>query len=178
KPKRLFPETTTAWVDDPGAPTFLTDGSFLLPSERTGWKHLYHFDKDGKLKQPITSGNWEMRTLHRCDEEGGWIYFSGTRDSSIASNLYRVRLDGSQLERVQIQAPDGFVLEGSLLKPADFHPERRYPVWFMTYGGPHAPTIHDSWNPRRANDEVLAHLGFLVFRCDPRSASGKGACST
>jgi dipeptidyl-peptidase 4 len=74
--------------------------------------------------------------------------------------------------------PDGFVVEGSLLKPADFNAERRYPVWFMTYGGPHAPTVHDNWARRRADDEVLAHLGFLVFRCDPRSASGKGACST
>jgi dipeptidyl-peptidase-4 len=247
EPKRVFRETTKAWVDDPGPPTYLKDGSFLLASERTGWRHLYHFDSDGKLKKPLTSGPWEMRTLHRCDEQGGWIYFSGTRDNHIATNLYRVRLDGNHLERltkstgehrvtvdpqgklfadshsshttpsqvhlyrtdgsfartldtnpvykleeyklgsldlVQIKTPDGFVLEGSLLKPADFDPGHRYPVWFMTYGGPHAPsvfdspTIHDSWSPRRANDEVLAHLGFLVFRCDPRSASGKGACST
>src|SRR5205807_4396309 len=34
----LFRETTKAWVDDPGDPTFLKDGSFLLASERTGWK--------------------------------------------------------------------------------------------------------------------------------------------
>jgi dipeptidyl-peptidase 4 len=241
EPKRLFRETTKAWVDDPGSPTFLKDGSFILPSERTGWKHLYHFDKDGKLEKAITMGPWEVRTLHISDEQEGWIYFSGTRDSPIATNLYRVKLDSSQLERlthsagehhvklspkgnlfidshsshtspaqvhlyrsdgslgrtldtnpvsalaeyqfgklelVQIPAPDGFVLEGSLLKPADFNAQRRYPVWFTTYGGPHAPSVHDSWSPRRANDEVLAHLGFLVFRCDPRSASGKGACST
>ena len=49
EPKRLFRETTKAWVNDPGAPKFLKDGSFLLASERTGWKHLYHFAKDGKL---------------------------------------------------------------------------------------------------------------------------------
>ena len=45
---RLFRETTKAWVDDPGEPIFLADGSFLLASEGSGWKHLYHFDKDGK----------------------------------------------------------------------------------------------------------------------------------
>jgi dipeptidyl-peptidase-4 len=241
KPKRLFRETTKAWVDDPGPPTFLKDSSFLLLSERTGWKHLYHFAKDGTLENAVTSGPWEVRTLHLYEEQTGWIYFSGTRESPIASNLYRVRLDGSHLERLttsagnhrvkvspkgnlfvdshsshasptqvhlyrsdgslgrtldtnpvfaldeyllgklelmQIQTPDGFVLEGSLLKPADFDPEHRYPVWFMTYGGPHAPTVQDSWSRQRAHDEMLAHLGFLVFRCDPRSASGKGACST
>jgi dipeptidyl aminopeptidase/acylaminoacyl peptidase len=241
KVKRLFRETTKAWVDDLGAPTFLKDGSFLLLSERTGWKHLYHFAKDGALENAVTAGPWEVRTLHSYDDRSGWIYFSGTRDSPIALNLYRIRLDGRHLERltksagnhrvqvspkgrlfidshssyasptqvhlfrsdgslgrtldtnpvsaleeyrlgklelVQIHTADGFVLEGSLLKPADFDPGRRYPVWFMTYGGPHAPTVQDSWNPRRTQDEMLAQLGFLVFRCDPRSASGKGACST
>ncbi len=42
-------------------------------------------------------------------------------------------------EFVRIEARDGFTLEGALIKPKDFDPQRRYPVWFMTYGGPHAP---------------------------------------
>ncbi len=52
--KRLFRETTKAWVDDPGPPVFLKDGLFLLASARTGWNHLYHYDADGKLKGPVT----------------------------------------------------------------------------------------------------------------------------
>src|SRR5262249_18820703 len=157
---------------------------------------------------PVTRGDWEARTLHAVDEKTGWVYFSGTRDSHIASNLYRVKLDGKDLERltttpgnhrvqlspktnlfvhsrsthaspiqvrlpraagalsrtldtnpvyvleeyrlakqelVQIKTPDGFVLEGSLMKPPDFDPKKRYPVWFMTYAGPHTPTIADDW---------------------------------
>jgi Tol biopolymer transport system component len=100
EPTRLFRETTKAWVNDPGEPKFLKDGSFLLASERTGWKHLYHFAKDGKLLGAVTSGDWEARTLQAVDEDGGWIYFSGTRDGHLGENLYRVRLDGSQLERL------------------------------------------------------------------------------
>jgi len=69
-------------------------------------------------------------------------------------------------------------LEGSLLLPPNFDPRRKYPVWFMTYGGPHAPTISDSWGTGRVRDEMLAQVGFVVFRADPRSASGKGECST
>jgi dipeptidyl aminopeptidase/acylaminoacyl peptidase len=239
--KRLFRETTKAWVDDLGEPKFLKDGSFLLPSERTGWKHFYLFDADGKLKHPVTSGPWEARTLHRVDEANGWVYLSGTRDNPIASNLYRAKLDGSSIERltqapgdhrvqlspkanlfvdnwssyttpakvnlyrtdgtlartldtnpvyaleeyrlgkyelVHIVTPDGVVLEGSVVKPADFDPQPRYPVWFMTYAGPHTPTIHDTWSGGHVNDHALASLGFIIFRCDPRSASGKGACAT
>src|SRR5207248_6701774 len=40
KPRKLFRETTRAWVEDLGEPRFLPDGSFLLASERSGWKHL------------------------------------------------------------------------------------------------------------------------------------------
>jgi dipeptidyl aminopeptidase/acylaminoacyl peptidase len=240
-PTKLFRETTKAWVDDPGAPTFLKDGSFLLLSERGGWKHVYHFDKDGKLKKQVTSGDWEVRTLHLLDEEAGWVYVTGTRDGATLHNLYRAKLDGTGIERLtngggdhraavapkaklfvdiysdeqtpprvrvcradgtpartvdtnpvyflddyrlgkcertRIKTPDGFELEASLLLPANFDAKKKYPVWFMTYGGPHAPTVRDGWNVTRFRDEALANMGFVVFRCDPRSASGKGACST
>ena len=48
----------------------------------------------------------------------------------------------------------------------------------MTYAGPHAPTVRDSWGGGRLRERALAEMGFVVFRCDPRSASGKGMAST
>lgn len=98
-----------------------------------------------------------------------------TLDTNPVRDLDRYIL--GSYERVQIPTPDGFVLEGSILKPADFDPNRKHPVWFQTYGGPHAPTVSDSWQ-RRNFDEYLATDGFIVFHADPRSASGKGAVST
>lgn len=241
RPTRLLRETTKAWVNDPGPPQFLKDGSFLLTSERTGWQHLYRFRPTGQLQKSLTIGAWEVRDVLRVDEANGWVYFSGTKDSSIAENAYRVRLDGGALERlttepgrhalavsptgkylidtfssieaptkvalrtgtgklarwldtnpvraldeyrhgaielVQIKLADGFVLEGSLLKPPGFQPNQKYPVWFMTYAGPHFPTISNSWPRSWGNDQMLAQMGLVVFRCDPRSASGKGAVST
>jgi dipeptidyl-peptidase-4 len=240
KPARLFRETTKAWVDDPGDVTFLADGSFLMFSERTGWKHLYRFGRDGSLKGPVPSGLWEVHALHQVDEKNGWVYFSGGLDSAIADNLYRVRLEGGNPERltdgngnhdvnlgpkanlfvdthssfstptridlvridctqartidvnplyeleeyrlgksrlVKITTPDNFILNGSLLLPPDYDPSKRYPAWFTTYGGPHAPMTGDRWN-LALNDQLLANLGFVVFHCDPRSASGKGAVAT
>jgi dipeptidyl-peptidase-4 len=237
---RLFREKTDAWVDVPDSPKFLSDGSFLLSSERTGWKHLYLYDKDGELKHAVTKGNWEARRLEHVDEKNGLIYVTGTRDSHIAENLYRVKLDGGKIKRLttapashridispngkyfidtwsndstptkvtlygidgkkirtldtnpvyerqeylfgtyeqfQIEMQDGFLLEASLIKPPDFKFYKKYPVWFTTYGGPHSPTIRNNWSGGRARDHMLAQMGMLVFRCDPRSASGKGACS-
>jgi dipeptidyl-peptidase-4 len=240
-PTRLFRDKTRAWVDDPGPPHFLKDGSFLLSSERSGWRHLYHFAADGKLQRAVTSGSWEVRNLHRVEEASGWVYFSATKDNPIALNLYRIKLAGGapqrlttgagehrvsispkanlfvdycnsydqpttarlnrtdgtlarildsnpvyareeydlgQRELFRIKTPDGFELEATLLKPPDFDASRRYPVWLTTYGGPHAPVVRDNWMGGRLRDRGLANLGFLVFQVDPRSASGKGVCST
>jgi len=84
KPERLLRDATEAWIQSPGELTFLKDGSFLLSSERTGWKHLYLYDKTGQLQHAVTEGQWEARSLHCVDEENGWVYFTGTRDSHIA----------------------------------------------------------------------------------------------
>ncbi|MBX3377412.1 MAG: DPP IV N-terminal domain-containing protein [Phycisphaeraceae bacterium] len=243
-PKVLFRETTKAWVDTPPPPRFLKDGGFLFQSERSGWKHVYRYARNGTFRHAVTSGDWEARAIEEVDESGGWLHFSGTRDSHIAANLYRARLDGSTaanpdrltqgpgthrvdvspnaayftdswssvqlpprtvlrkvqdqsivrwldtnpvrdldrfirspVEMLQIQPPDGFLLEASLMKPPDFDPTRKYPVWFFTYAGPQAPTVSDSWSGGRSGDHVLAQQGIIVFRADPRSASGKGAVS-
>jgi dipeptidyl-peptidase 4 len=100
-PKRLFRETSKAWVnrhDDNVA--WLKDGSFLWFSERTGFKHLYHYKIDGTLIRQITNGRWEARTLHGIDEARGWVYFSGTERSPIGGDVYRVKLDGTGLKRL------------------------------------------------------------------------------
>jgi len=244
---KLFRESTAAWVDTPPALAFLKDGSFLFTSERSGYKHLYRYGADGSLRGAVTSGEWECRAVELVDEKSGSIFVQGTRDSPIASNLYRVDLATGDVERLttapgshranvnstgtmfidtwssresptkvalrrtvadaggpagsvirvldtnpvhaleeyafgeraqfQVKMPDGFEIEAAWTKPPNFDPARRYPVWFMTYGGPQAPTISDSWGDGGAYDQVLASAGFVVFRADPRAASGKGAVS-
>ena len=79
-------------------------------------------------------------------------------------------------ESVTIQTKDGFPISGRIIKPAGFDPARTYPVWFQTYAGPGSPTIRDSWSVN-SWDQVLANDGIIVFRADPRSASGKGSIS-
>lgn len=80
-------------------------------------------------------------------------------------------------DRVQIPTRDGFILEGEVILPPDLDPAVKHPVWFTTYGGPHTPVITDTWAGGRIWDQALASEGFIVFRVDPRPASGKGAVS-
>src|SRR6266849_7511721 len=103
-PKTLLRETTKAWVDPNGNPIWLKDGTFLWLSERDGFKHIYHYAADGTLKRQITKGSWEARSLHGIDPANAWIYFSGTERSVLGTDVYRIRLEGSDMKRLS-EAP-------------------------------------------------------------------------
>jgi dipeptidyl-peptidase-4 len=241
KPKRLFRETTKAWVEDLGQPHSLPDGSFLLASERSGYKHLYHFAADGSRPAAVTAGEWEVRDVLRVDAAEKCVYFTGTKDGSVRLHLYRAKLGGEpaverltatggshqvtlapsgglfvdrftdnatptqtylceaekgrirtldanpvrqrdeytwgRLESVSVPLKDGFVLEGLVTYPPDFDPAKKYPVWVLTYAGPHMPRVREDWSGGRIFEQALASSGIIAFRIDPRSASGKGAQS-
>ena len=54
--RRYFGEDQgKAWVERAANARWLKDGSFLWPSERTGWQHLYRYRADGTLVGPVTS---------------------------------------------------------------------------------------------------------------------------
>jgi dipeptidyl-peptidase-4 len=78
-------------------------------------------------------------------------------------------------EFVQVKTRDGFVMEGMLIKPVDFNPSRRYPVYQFTYSGPGASQVKNQWGGREYMfHQMLAQHGVLVWVVDNRSASGKG----
>ncbi len=250
KVETAFRETSKAWIeaDSASLPRWLTDGSFLWLTERTGWKHIYHYSADCKTVRPVTSGKWEVRQLHGVDEANGWVYFSGTERSHIGSDAYRIKLDGGSMQRlteasgthqvnfdptfshfidswsdavtptqVRLRSADGklvraidenkvaalsqyrlskpeflqvktratsgsdeFVMEAMMIKPPDFDPKKKYPVFQHTYGGPHAPQVRNAWTSGMGNmwHQLLAQKGYIVWICDNRTASGKGLEST
>jgi dipeptidyl-peptidase-4 len=101
KTSTLFRETTKAWVEaKDNNPRYLKDGSFLWLSDRNGWQHLYHYAADGRLIRQVTDGKWEIRSIEGVDETKGVIYFTGTEQSHIAPNAYRIKLDGTEMTRL------------------------------------------------------------------------------
>ncbi|MBX3290304.1 MAG: DPP IV N-terminal domain-containing protein [Acidobacteria bacterium] len=102
KVKKLFTETTAAWVEVYGDPKFLSDGSSIWQSARNGWKHLYHYDAKGNLYRQLTDGKWEVRSFYGVDETNGWVYFSATKDNHIAENIYRVSINGGEIQRISV----------------------------------------------------------------------------
>jgi dipeptidyl-peptidase 4 len=102
--KEVYSETQKTWIDidDNDRVTFLQNGKgFLLLSDRTGWRHIYHHDMMGKLINPVTSGNFTVIDIDRIDEKNGFVYFVGrSRENSARRDYYRVKLNGKDLTRL------------------------------------------------------------------------------
>jgi dipeptidyl-peptidase-4 len=77
------------------------------------------------------------------------------------------------IEFGQQLAADGSVLHYSLIKPAGFDPQRKYPVVAYVYGGPAAQTVKDAWAPDF--NQYLAQQGYVVFSLDNRGTPRRGA---
>ena len=91
------------WINVSNDLHFFKDGKrFLWSSERSGYRHLYLYDLDGKEQAQLTKGEWEVSAVDAVDEGKGLVYFTGTSKSPLERHLYRVSLDGSAVSRITI----------------------------------------------------------------------------
>lgn len=96
----LLKEESESWVDILDGLRWLDDGDFLWESERTGFKHLYRYSREGELKHTITSGEWQVNKVLEVDEERGEVVFTASRDSAVGDNVYIVGLKGGEVRRI------------------------------------------------------------------------------
>jgi len=133
---------------------------------------------------------------HRAQFSPGFVHYVGTWSDITTPTQTRLhRADGSEVrvidenkvtslaqfrlstpEFLQVKTRDGFVMEAMIIKPPDFDPSKKYPVLQQTYAGPHAPQVRNAWGGTGyLFNQFLAQQGVIVWLCDNRSASGKGA---
>jgi dipeptidyl-peptidase-4 len=137
----------------------------------------------------------ERPGTHRATWSPGFSHFLDSwSDATTPTQVRLHRADGSELrvvhegrvealaqlrlsppEFLQVRTRDGFEMEAMLLKPPDFDPAKKYPVYQHTYAGPHAPQVRNAWGGTGyVYHQLLAQKGIVVWICDNRSASGKG----
>ena len=100
KLNKLFQDKTPAWIDSPGEPRWMSDGSFLWLSARSGHKHLYHFMPDGQLKKQLTTGDWEVRSIVAFDQEKELVYFSAAKEQPYNLDVYRLTIESGDVTRL------------------------------------------------------------------------------
>jgi len=91
--KPFYTETDKAYVEITDDLTFLKDDSFIKSNEKSGFRHLYHFTKDGKQINQITKGNWEVTKLYGVHKNV--LFYQSTEKGSTERHIYSIHLDGT-----------------------------------------------------------------------------------
>ena len=80
---------------------FLDDDSFLWTSERDGYKHIYHYAKDGTLIRQLTRGEWEVTELYVLNPKRKEIYYQSVEGGSTERKVYAIKLNGKNKRILQ-----------------------------------------------------------------------------
>ena len=239
---KLFTESDDKWIDtDNVTLEFLEDNSFLWASERDGFRHLYWYDKDGKLKKQVTKGNWEVTEYYGYNPKSQEIFVQTTEKGSINKVVSKINIqngksqlisnadgnnsanfsknynyfietsstaakpytyilkdgNGKQLKELQnnddqlkkLQADNfsvkefitipntaGDQMNAWIIKPKNFDPNKKYPLFMYQYSGPGSQQVANSWDNGNALwFEMLAQKGYIIACVDGRGTGFKGA---
>jgi len=99
----VYSEKTQTYIDldEIDDLTYLSDGkSFILSSEKSGYKHLYHYSISGKLIAQLTSGDWPVTDFCGVDESGKRLYFMSAKVSPMENHLYACDINGNRMEQL------------------------------------------------------------------------------
>ena len=233
-------EKDAAYVDVTDNLTFLNDNSFIWTSEQSGWNHIYHYSKKGKLLNQITDGNWEVTNYYGFDSNTGRVYYQSTENGSINRDVYSISrsgknkvrltkgagshsadfsadytyfihsfsnsdtpfvfslneaLSGKEVRRIKDNGDlqnkledykispkefstisiNGEELNMYMIKPLDFDPNKKYPLFMYQYSGPGSQNVSNRWNG--SNDywhQMLAQEGVIIACVDGRGTGLKG----
>lgn len=78
----------------------------------------------------------------------------------------------NQKEFFSFNTPDNIQLNGWMLKPKSFDPQKKYPVLMVQYSGPGSQQVLDQWSI--GWEYYLSEQGFIVACVDGRGTGGRG----
>ncbi len=109
KARTVFEDRDDAWVDMRQKFDWYKSTSHrLVLSERDGWRHAYLVHLETGALHLITPGEFDVVDPVGMDKEQSWLYFTASPHSAIEQFLYRVRMDGSGMERLTPENSRGF----------------------------------------------------------------------
>lgn len=89
----------------------------------------------------------------------------------------RERLDEIKLPEVEFftfTTSESVELNGWMIKPKDFDPNKKYPVLMFVYGGPGSQTVTNAMSGNHFWHQMLVQKGYIVVSVDNRGTGARG----
>lgn len=156
-------------------------------------RNFYAIDLNGKNKKALTPATGTHRINMSSDFRFFIDYYSTTEHPQVVTlndntgKTLKVLEENTELkERVKdfalgqkeffsFPTVDGTELNGYLIKPADFDPNKKYPVLMYVYGGPGSQNVLNSWGSTRDFwHQALVAEGIIVACVDNRGTGARG----
>lgn len=74
----------------------ITDQHILVPSDRSGWMHLYLYNHHGQLLRQVDTGDYEVSAVYGYDEATGDTYFASHESGATEQRVYVVHANGKK----------------------------------------------------------------------------------
>jgi dipeptidyl aminopeptidase/acylaminoacyl peptidase len=176
--------------DLPNSPSSMTwagdnSGVYYLMRER-GESNIYFVAKSGAIKK-ITQGvhylydlslaqNGQVATTVSTFHKPGYLVTFNMKKPEKFIKLVDVNEDVlasvklGEVEEMWFKSPEGLDLQGWLIKPAEFDPNKKYPMLLWIHGGPWSMyTVRFDWAWQN-----FAAEGYAVLYMNPRGSTGYG----
>lgn len=164
---------------------------FIASPDNVAQRYLYRSKLDGSLSnQRITPNEYAGSNRYQMSPDGQWaIHTHSSFAQPTQKQLIKVvghqqkqplmtntklneqlaTLAKPEHEFFQVTAQDGVVLDGYIMRPADFDASKKYPIIFYVYGEPAGQTAQDRWRGKAYFwDQMLTEQGFIVASIDNR----------
>ncbi|MFN0275735.1 MAG: S9 family peptidase [Chitinophagales bacterium] len=172
----------------------VTDNVFFLSAEISPFeRHLYCIKLNGKKKEQLTN----RKGMNSAEFSEGYKYYISTNTTYTTPEYVTLHDgDGKQIrvleenyttkeylqslalashEYFSFKTSKGVSLNGFMLKPRDFDPNKKYPVFMYVYGGPGSQTVLDSYDWVDFGwYNMLTQMGFIVVSVDNRGTGARG----
>ncbi|MFW5877796.1 MAG: S9 family peptidase, partial [bacterium] len=170
-------------------------GIIYYSSHERGPKYLdtYSIRKDGKKKKRLT----DQKGWNSTDFSKGFKYYINSYSNINTPSVISLYKENNRLIRVleansalkQRMDNYGFAdieffdfttdydvrLEGYMIKPDDFDPDKEYPLFMFVYGGPESQNVRDRFmTSRGAWFQYLVQQGYVVACVDNRGTNARG----
>lgn len=100
----ILADSDSAYVDVIDPVWVNNNRQVLILSDRSGWRQLYLYDRDGRLVRQVTKDGADVINVFGTDDRTGSVYVREAAPTPAQSQIYRYMLDGTSGGRVSTLA--------------------------------------------------------------------------